>query len=89
MTASAPPLAFMIVNNGTRWLPNLKPSAQGRGGAPPKGAAGHQPQSFGGHPNGERAPWKSRVIGRLKLLRNLGDSLETPRCCLLSKWPGN
>jgi hypothetical protein len=21
MTASAPPLAFMIVNNGTRWLP--------------------------------------------------------------------
>jgi hypothetical protein len=38
MTASAPPLAFMIVNSGTRWLPEPEPSALGRGGVPPKGA---------------------------------------------------
>ena len=30
---------------------------------------------------------KSRVVGQLNLLRNLGDSLETPLWCLLSKWP--
>src|SRR5215475_16028680 len=33
-----PPLAFMIVNSGTRWLPEPEPSALGRGGVPPKGA---------------------------------------------------
>jgi hypothetical protein len=27
-----PPLAFMIVNSGPRWLPEPEPSAQGRGG---------------------------------------------------------
>src|SRR5262245_12209971 len=48
MTASAPPLAFMIVNSGPRWLPEPEPSAQVGAGVPPKGAAGHQPQSFGG-----------------------------------------
>src|SRR5262245_38297686 len=87
MTASAPPLAFMIVDSGPVGSTNLKPSAQVGAGVPRKGAAGHQPQSFGGHPNGARAQQKSRVVGRLKLLRNLDDSLETPRCCSLSKWP--
>jgi hypothetical protein len=32
MTASAPPLTFMIVDGGTRWLPEPEPSAQARGG---------------------------------------------------------
>ena len=51
--------------------PNLKPSAQSRGGcAAQRSQTGHQPQSFGGRPNGERALEKSRVIGRLKLLKN-------------------
>jgi hypothetical protein len=83
-----PPLAFMIVNSGTRWLPEPETfgSKSGRG-CRRKAQAGHQPHSFGGHPNGAQALQKSRVIGRLKLLRNLGDSLETPGCCLLSKWP--
>ena len=38
MTASAPPLAFMIVNSGPRWLPEPEPSAQVGAGVPPKGA---------------------------------------------------
>ena len=36
----------------------------------PETTAGHQPQSFGRRPNGGRALQESRVIGRLKLLRN-------------------
>jgi hypothetical protein len=32
MTASAPPLTFMIVDGGTRWLPEPELSAQARGG---------------------------------------------------------
>jgi len=39
MTASAPPLAFMIVISGTRWLLEPEPSAQVGGGAPAKGAS--------------------------------------------------
>jgi len=35
MTASAPPLAFMIVNSGPRWLPEPEPSAQVGAGVPP------------------------------------------------------
>src|SRR5215475_6295025 len=35
MTASAPPLAFMIVNSGPVGSPNLKPSAQVGAGVPP------------------------------------------------------
>jgi hypothetical protein len=29
MTASAPPLAFMIINSGPRWLPEPEPRASG------------------------------------------------------------
>ena len=78
----------MTVNSGTRWLPEPETfgSRSGRG-CRPKVQTGHQPRSFGGRPNGARALLKSRVVGQLNLLRNLGDSLETPLWCLLSKWP--
>jgi hypothetical protein len=33
-----PPLTFMIVNNGTRWLPEPETFGSSRGGVPPKGA---------------------------------------------------
>jgi hypothetical protein len=51
MTASTPPLPFMIVNSGTRWLPEpetfgSKPGRVCR----PKAQTGQQPQSFGGRP---------------------------------------
>jgi hypothetical protein len=51
MTASAPRLTFMIVNSGTRWLPEPEAfgSKPGRG-CRPKAQTGHQPQSFGGLP---------------------------------------
>ena len=57
MTASAPPLPFMIVNNGTRWLPEPETfgSRSGRG-CRPKAQTGHQPQSFG------RRPYCVRVL---------------------------
>jgi hypothetical protein len=32
MTASAPPLAFMIVNSGPRWLPEPETFGSSRGG---------------------------------------------------------
>ena len=39
MTASAPPLALMIVNSGTRWLPeHLNLRFKVGAGVPPKGA---------------------------------------------------
>ena len=72
MTASALPLDFMTVESSTRWLPRRpKPSAQSQGGCATSGlTTGHQPQSFGRHQNGVLALKKSRVIGRLKLLKN-------------------
>ena len=71
MTASAPPLPFMIVNGGTRWLPEPETFGSKSGRVcRPKAQTGQQPQSFSGRPNGERALKKSRVIGRLKLLKN-------------------
>src|SRR5262249_27998082 len=55
MTASAPPLAFMTVDSGTRWLPEplnlrLKVGAWCAALGPTTGC--HQPQSFGRRPNG-------------------------------------
>jgi hypothetical protein len=61
----------MIVNGGTRWLPEPETFGSKSGRVcRPKAQTGQQPQSFGGRPNGERALKKSRVIGRLKLLKN-------------------
>ena len=72
MTASAPPLAFHDRQQRYPLAPrSLLPSAQTRGGcAALRTTAGHQPQSFGRHPNGERALEESRVIGRIKLLKH-------------------
>jgi hypothetical protein len=71
---------FMTVNSGTRWLPEPETFGSSRGGVPRKGAAGHQPQSSGWHPNGAQVPKKSRAIGRLKLLRtSVGCSATTGR----------
>ena len=71
MTASAPPLPFMIVNSSTRWLPEPETFGSKSGRVcRPKAQTGHQPHSFGGRPNAERALRKSSVIGRLKLLKN-------------------
>src|SRR5262245_40487988 len=56
--ASAPPLAFMTVDSGTRWLPEpLNLRLKVGTGVPPWGPTTgcHQPQSFGGRPNGGRA----------------------------------
>jgi hypothetical protein len=46
-----PPLTFMIINSGTRWLPEPETfgSKSGRG-CRPKAQTGHQPQSFGRRP---------------------------------------
>ena len=71
MTASAPPLPLMIVNSVTRWLPEPETFGSKSGRVcRPKAQTGHQPHSFGGRSNVERALRKSRVIGRLKLLKN-------------------
>src|SRR5262249_51705035 len=72
--ASAPPLAFMTVDSGTRWLPEpLNLRLKVGAGVPPSGptTGWHPPQSFGRRPNGGGALSKSRVIGRLKWLRTL------------------
>src|SRR5262249_2456982 len=49
MTASVPPLAFMIVNCGTRWLPESETFGSSRGGGSALGTACHQPSSLGGN----------------------------------------
>jgi hypothetical protein len=65
------PLPFMIVNSGTRWLPEPETFGSKSGRVcRPKAQTGQQPQSFGRRPNGGRALSKSRVIGRLKLLKS-------------------
>ena len=66
-----PPLTFMIINSGTRWLPEPETFGSKSGRVcRPKAQTGHQPHSFGRALNVERALRKSRVIGRLKLLMN-------------------
>src|SRR5262249_13246389 len=55
---AAPPLAFMTVDSGTRWLPEpLNLRLKVGAGVPPSGPTTgcHQPQSFGRRPNGGRA----------------------------------
>ena len=48
MTASAPPLPLMIVNSGTRWLPEPETFGSKSGRVcRPKAQTGHQPHSFG------------------------------------------
>jgi hypothetical protein len=66
----------MIVNNGTRWLPEPETfgSNSGRGATLGTDKLAKQPQSFGWRSNGGRARQKSRVIGRIKLLMNFGDA---------------
>ena len=47
MTASAPPLPLMIVNSGTRWLPEPETFGSKSGRVcRPKAQTGHQPHSF-------------------------------------------
>jgi hypothetical protein len=42
-----PPLTFMIINSGTRWLPEPETFGSSRGGGLPKAQTGHQPRSLG------------------------------------------
>jgi hypothetical protein len=64
MTSIGPPLAFMIVDSGTHWLPEaLKPSAQSRGGCAFLGMNGWPPAAIlrSASRNGVPAPIKRRV----------------------------
>jgi len=80
MTASASPLPFMTVNSGTRWLPEhlnlrLKVGRVCR----PGDRSWPTAVILRWRPNVERTLWKSRVICRIKLLRNFD---EPKRPCL-------
>src|SRR5262245_62357323 len=69
----------MIVDSGTRWLPeSLKPSAQSRSGCASLGMNGWPPAAIlrSASRNGVLAPIKSRVVAHIKLLRNCGRDLQ-------------
>ena len=81
MTASAPPLPFMIVNSSTRWLPEPETFGSKSGRVcRPKAQTGHQPHSFGGRPNVDE-PWGKVKSFRLKLLKNFHNRMVGLRAC--------
>src|SRR5262249_59729081 len=74
MTASAPPLAFMTVDSGTRWLPEpLNLRRKVGAGVPPSGPTTGcpPPQSLGRRPNGGRGLLESPVHCRFKVFGTL------------------
>jgi hypothetical protein len=83
MTSIGPPLSFMTIIGGTRWLPELETFGSKSGRVCLPGDHGWPSVAIlRSASDGGQTVQRSRVIGRLKLLMNFGgpneEGLPTP-----------